>query len=86
MSGTLDLAAATVDQAVQFGGVATAKILYIEADGELTFKFNGGSDVLKLGAPVSGQKAKVMWEGEFSEMSVSNAGTAAVQMTYYVAG
>lgn len=85
MSGTLAIADLTVDQAIQFGGVASAKILYLESDKELTFKFNGGSDVLKL-TPTSGQKAKLMWEGEFTSMTVSNASGAAALLTYYVAG
>jgi hypothetical protein len=85
MSGTLEIADATVDQTIQFGGVASGKILYLESDQELTFKFNGGSDVLKL-TPTSGQKAKLMWEGEFTELTVSNASGSTAVLTYYVAG
>lgn len=85
MSGTLAIADAVVDQALQFGGVATGKVLYLESDQELTFKFNGGSDVLKL-TPTSGQKAKLMWEGEFTALTVSNASGTEAILTYYVAG
>jgi hypothetical protein len=86
MSGTLEIADAVVDQAIQFGGVSSAKMLYLEADGELTFKFNGGSDSLKLTTGTTGQKAKVMWEGEFTSMTVSNASGATVTLTYFLAG
>ena len=85
MSGTLEIADAAVDQAIQFGGVATGKILYLESDRELTFKFNGGSDVLKL-TPTTGAKAKLMWEGEFTGLTASNASGEAATLTYYVAG
>lgn len=85
MSGTLEIADATVDQAIQFGGVTAGKVLYLESDQELTFKFNGGSDVLKL-TPTSGQKAKFMWEGEFTSLTVSNASGQTALLTYFVAG
>ncbi len=85
MSGTQVVAGAAVDDVIQFGGVATGKILYLESDQELTFKINGGVDVLKL-TPTSGQKAKLMWEGEFTALLVSNAGATDALLTYYVAG
>ena len=85
MSGTIEIADAVTDQAIQFGGVASGKILYLESDQELTFKFNGGSDSLKL-TPTSGQKAKLMWEGEFTSLLVSNASGSTAVLTYYVAG
>ncbi|MBT8428395.1 MAG: hypothetical protein KJN79_00640 [Gammaproteobacteria bacterium] len=85
MSGTLEVADAVVDQAVQLGGVATGKVLYLESDRELTFKFNGGTDVLKL-TPTTGAKAKLMWEGEFTALAVSNASGETATLTYYVAG
>jgi hypothetical protein len=85
MSGTTEVADGATDETIQFGGVTSAKILYMECDGELSFKFNGGSDSLKL-VPVSGQKAKVMWEGELTAIAVSNGTGATVTLTYYLAG
>lgn len=85
MSGTLEIADAVSDQTLQLGGVATGKILYMETDRELSFKFNGGSDVLKL-TPTTGAKAKLMWEGEFTALTVSNASGETATLTYYVAG
>lgn len=85
MSGTITIADSVTDEAIQFGGVASAKILYLECDQEITFKLNGGSEEFKL-TPTSGQKAKLMWEGEFTSLSVSNASGSDATLTYYVAG
>lgn len=85
MSGTVEIADAVTDQAIQLGGVASGKILYLESDREITFKFNGGSDALKL-TPTTGAKAKCMWEGEFTALTVSNASGETATLTYYVAG
>jgi hypothetical protein len=86
LSQTLTLAKSTTDEAISFGSVTTAKFLYIETDQALTMKFNGGSDVLKL-SPVAGSKAKLLWEGEFTAILLTNpsADTDAV-VTYIVAG
>jgi hypothetical protein len=74
------------DQALAFGAVATAKILYMETDQELTMKINGGSEVFKL-TPTTGAKAKLFWEGEFTAITVSNASTTEIAtLTYHVSG
>lgn len=85
MSGTIEIANAVTDQAIQLGGVTAGKILYLESDRELTFKFNGGSDALKL-SPTNAAKAKLMWEGEFTALTVSNASGATAVLTYFIAG
>ena len=77
---------ATADESLAFGGVATANFLYIETDQEITVKLNGGSEVFKI-APTTGYKAKLLWDGEFTSISVSNdsADTDAI-VTYMIAG
>jgi len=80
------IAAGAVDDDLELGGVTTAALLYIETDQALTIKFNGGSESLKL-EPTSGAKAKLFWEGEFTQLQVTNpsSDTDAI-VTYLVAG
>lgn len=86
---SLIVAASATDLALSLGGVTTGYVLYMEADREVTLKFNGGTDELKLRpqSGSSGYKAKLLWEGQFSAITVTNAdATNAVNLTYMVAG
>lgn len=74
------------DEAISFGDISTGKFLYIESDLELTMKLNGGSEVFKL-TPTSGSKAKLLWEGEFTGITLSNASSDTdANITYLIAG
>jgi hypothetical protein len=86
LSQTRSIPASTTDEVLSLGDVTTAKFLYMETDQELTIKLNGNSDAYKL-TPTSGAKAKLLWEGEFTEIKVTNASsdTDAV-LTYHIAG
>lgn len=84
-SGTIEVADATVDLSIPFAGVTTGKIMYLETDRELTVKLNGSSNAHKL-SPTTGAKAKLMWEGEFTNLKVSNASGGTAVFTYYIAG
>jgi hypothetical protein len=67
----IQIGTSVTDQAINFAGIASAKIIYLEADGPLTIKVNG-SIALPLTPKASG-KAKLLWEGAFTSLSVSNA-------------
>lgn len=85
LSQTRTIAKATVDEALAMGDVSTAALLYMESDQALTLKLNGGAEVFKL-TPTSGSKAKLLWEGEFTSIVVTNpsADTDAI-VSYLVA-
>jgi hypothetical protein len=85
MSGTLEISDSAVDETIQFGGVAAGKVLYLETDQELIFTFNGGSDQLKV-TPTTGRNGKLLWEGAFTALTVTNSSGATATLTYYVAG
>lgn len=83
---TREIIASAVDEALAFGGVGPAKILYMETDQALTLVLNGGSEVFNL-EPTSGSRAKLFWEGEFTAITVSNpSATTSATLTYFVAG
>ncbi len=85
-SDTRVIAALAVDDALELGGVTTAKVLYLETDQEITIKINGGSESFKL-TPTTGYNAKLFWEGEFTALAVSNASTTTEAIvSYMVAG
>jgi hypothetical protein len=76
----------TTDQDLEFGGVTTASILYIETDQELSIKLNGGAESFKL-VPTSGANAKLLWEGEFTQIQVTNPSSDNdAIVTYMLAG
>lgn len=80
------VAAGAIDEALGFGGVSPAKVLYIETDQAITVKINGGAEAFKL-SPTTGKLAKLFWEGEFTAIAVTNPSlnnTALV--TFLVAG
>lgn len=80
------IASGAVDEALGFGGVAQAKMLYIESDQLITVKINGGSEAFKL-APTTGKLAKLFWEGEFAALTVTNPSlTVPATVTFLVAG
>jgi hypothetical protein len=82
---TREVAASATDEALAFGGVGQAKILYMECDAALTMKLNGGSEVFNL-TPQSGMRAKLLWDGSFDSISITNpSSTAAVTLTYFIA-
>lgn len=85
-SDTRVIPKSTTDDTLELGGVGTAAILYMETDQELTIKINGGTESFKL-TPTSGANAKLLWEGEFTSLSVSNASADNdAILTYLVAG
>lgn len=78
--------AGAADEALAFGGVAIAKVLYIESDQAITVKINGGAEVFKL-TPTTGKQAKLFWEGEFTGLTATNPSlTNDAIVTYLVAG
>jgi hypothetical protein len=78
--------AGAADEALAFGGVAIAKVLYIESDQAITVKINGGAEVFKL-TPTTGKQAKLFWEGEITGLAVTNPSiTNDAIVTYLVAG
>jgi hypothetical protein len=73
------------NMALAQGALTTVKLFYLETDRELTVKFN--SEVTgHLVSPATGMKAKIFWEGTFTAITVSNAGTEDANVTYAVAG
>lgn len=83
---TREVAAAVTDEALAFGGVGTAKILYMESDQALTLKLNGGSEIFQL-TPTSGNRAKLFWEGNFNSIAVTNPSSdTAATLTYFISG
>lgn len=89
LTNSMIVAVSASDVALPFGGVTTGYVLYLEADREITLKINGGSESFKVRpmAGSSGYKAKLLWEGEFASLSVSNADAAnTVNLTYMIAG
>lgn len=86
LNQTLLIEKNTTDESLSMGDISTAKFVYIETDLELQVKLNGGSEILKL-SPTSGSKAKMLWEGEFTSIVVTNASadTDAI-VSYLVAG
>jgi hypothetical protein len=83
---TLEIPPSTTDLSVSFGQVATGQFLYVECDREVTLKFNGGTTALKLARGASG-RAKLLWDGEFTQLEVTNADADnAAIMTYCIGG
>jgi hypothetical protein len=80
------IAALASDVSLSFGGVTTGSVLYMECDREVTIKINDGATAFKL-KPKSGCLARLFWEGEFTQVLVSNASaTEAATLTYMIAG
>lgn len=83
---TRTVAASATDESLAFGGIATAKVLYIETDQELTLKFNGGAESIAL-KPTSGSNAKFFCEGEFTGVTVTNPSASNdATVTFMIAG
>jgi hypothetical protein len=83
---TRTIGTSVTDEALTFGGVATAKVIYMETDQALTLKINGAAVAMAL-TPTSGAKAKLFWEGSFTAITVTNpSSTDAANLTYYIAG
>jgi hypothetical protein len=83
----MEIPASATDQALVFGLVATGYWLYIEADGELLIKINGSTTAMKLTLQGVAGHAKLMWDGEFTSITVTNADASnAVNLTYCLAG
>lgn len=86
LNQTLLIEKNTTDESLSMGDISTAKFVYIETDLELQIKLNGGSEIFKL-SPTSGSKAKMLWEGEFTSIVVTNASTDTdAIVSYLVAG
>lgn len=76
----------TVKQALNFGGVGPAQVVYLEASGPLTVFLNGILTGIPLAA-TAGIKAKFFWEGTITGIEVTNASTTEdVLVSYMVAG
>ena len=74
-SPIMSLASLATDQAVPFGSIAKATLLYINPDGELTMKLNGGVQAIAIGP---GPCVLYSSTTGYSAMTLSNAGASAV--------
>lgn len=83
---TREVPASATDQALSFGLVGTGQWLYLESDRELLVKINGSTTAMKLTLGVAGT-AKMMWDGEFTAITVTNEDAAnAAILSYCIAG
>ncbi len=77
--------AAGATRAVGFGGIAAAKVIYIEATGAVGVSINGAA-VLPL-APSTGQIAYLMLDGaSVTSLSFVNSSADSVTVRYAIAG
>jgi len=83
---TREVAPSAADEDLEFGGIGPAKVLYVETDQALTLKLNGGTEVFNL-TPTTGAKAKLFWEGNFTQVQVTNpSSTESAIVTFFIAG
>jgi hypothetical protein len=89
----MQLAASATAQAVAMGGVATGRLLYVEADAEVTLLINGTEIVVlkRMVDPASTQAddvcAYALLTAEFTSLSLTNpSATAAVNVTIAIVG
>jgi hypothetical protein len=69
------------------GKVVTGKVLFVEADKQVTLKLNGGAEGLTVGPPGTGTKGKFFLRGDFTAVSVTNADASAeAAVSYLIAG
>jgi hypothetical protein len=86
-SGEAVLSAAEADYVLPMGKVVTGKVLFVEADKQVTLKLNGGAEVLTVGPPGTGTKGKFFLRGDFTAVSVTNADASAeAAVSYLIAG
>jgi len=85
-SGNLLLAANTADYSLPMGKVATGKILFVEADQEITIKLEGEATGHKIKPVSSTYKARLLLEGEFTVAPSVSCGTAGATVSYCIVG
>jgi len=84
-SGSMDLANATSDLAIDMGDVATGQFLFLEFAGDMTFKLSGtGNSALDLKQRVTGENALCVWMTEFTSLHVSC--TTGARLNYCIVG
>lgn len=84
---TREVPPTTVDQSLNFGLVGTGKWLYMECDREIAIKINGSTTAMKVSRDGVAGTAKLMWDGEFTSISVSNSDdTNGAILTYAIVG
>lgn len=73
--------------AVPFGGVTTAKYVYIQTDVQVKATYNGGSDKITIGnSSAAGNSFVSFVEGSFTSLSLVNSTAAVANVTYFVGG
>lgn len=75
----------TVDWALPFGKITSGKFLYLESDIEVKVKINGSPTEYKV-TPTTGAKGKLLWDGAFTGITISNASTTVDAVVTYLLG
>ena len=83
--GVLKVAAASTNTAVPFGGVTTARVLFIAFDQDISIKLNGGSQSIQLKKGTASRGVFYL-EGTVTGVMIDNAGATEARVLYAVAG
>ena len=78
----LEVADATTDSAVNFGGVSTAKLVAIESDGAVTVKVSGGTTAI----PVNKHLLITASSSGPTSLTISNASGATRTVEFLIGG
>lgn len=79
---TVSVAAGAADQAISFDGITAAKLIYLVAAAELTYKLNTYGPI-----PLEPMALHASDDGDFTALSVSNPdGSNAVELEVLIAG
>jgi hypothetical protein len=87
-SGNLVLNAAEANYALPMGKVVGGRILYIEADRQVTVRLDGEATGHVIGAPSTGTKAKLYLRGTFAAapLITNNDATNIANVAYAIVG
>lgn len=87
-SGIVEMIAAETNFTLPLGKVVTGKILYIETEGDITVKLNGGSIEHSVKPVNTSHNGHLLIEGDFTTApQVTNASaSAAVRFAYFIGG
>lgn len=86
-SGSFSVAAGGGTYTLPLGAMTTGKMLYIEASADLEVRLDGEGSGHQLKAKATGVRRKLFLSSEFTSAPVLvNAGTAAVEGSFFIAG
>ena len=78
----IQVANATTDSALSFGGVTTADVFYIASDQQITYKLSGGATAATLDA----NGLHLLYGTAVTACTVTNASGSTANLVYAVAG